>query len=86
MTRSDWHLLALAVLASPVLVTGWGLAISRGYAPATAAATVVLGTLVVYLARHRIRVHLCAVDTPRPGEARSASVNEASKRKSADIR
>jgi hypothetical protein len=55
MNRSDGHVLALAVLVSPVAVTGLGLAISRGHGEAVIVAVMVVGGLIAYLSRHRIR-------------------------------
>jgi hypothetical protein len=70
MTRSDWHILTLLVLALPLLVTGSGLAISRGHGAAAAVAVVPVGALVTYLARHRIRGFIRAAGTPHlPGQS-----------------
>ena len=67
MTRSDWHILALLVFALPLLVTGSGLAISRGHGAVATVAVVSVGALVAYLARHRIRDFARAGTPPLPG-------------------
>ncbi len=55
MTRSDWHVLGLAAFFSPLVVTGVGAAISRGHSEVAIVAVAMVGVLVAYLSRRRLR-------------------------------
>jgi hypothetical protein len=55
MNRTGWPVFALAVFVSPLAVTGLGLAISRGHGEAAIVAVMMVGGLIAYLSRHRIR-------------------------------
>ncbi|GAA3905386.1 hypothetical protein Aau02nite_50890 [Amorphoplanes auranticolor] len=66
MTRTDWHVLALAMFIAPLTVTGVGWAVSRGNNEALIAVGVAVSALVVHLTRHRRRHHVPAARSARP--------------------